>query len=1610
MFLPVSLRALSASLGLTLACVCVRAVDGVIPNRTYAPAEQFTAISPQLSSLHLNQPSVYNGYLILAGNAVHEVWDIADPYAPVLRSTFQSNFRSGEAESHQVTYSRRADGTGYMATISGRGVDIWNVTVTTAPTLVSQIQLPNINYGDVTGGIWGVAWHGKYLYAGATTHGLYVIDVSNPAAPAHVATLSRVALGNVPAGPLFPMGNTLVVTTPKTFAGVATVDISNPLQPRLLDSVIPTGGDSYIGGFYAGYATLITPFRAYDVTTDPANITLLGTTNTPYGEYTSFANNKMFFGGIRGGTHGVYKYDVTNPAAPVLEGRFVGRDTRWDDQFTCPIGNLIAVADDQQVDGRYVGGLIVVHDTQPDSTGPSVLKVFPADGSIGQPLSTCPTVSLSEWPELATVDATDFIVRPVGGAAIPGSWSTTTTLLTFGPDAPLLPSTLYEIVLPAGGVRDFVGNPIATGFRSTFRTGQGGVSGFPGNEAIAAVPPTELGQTTIFSLAATPAAATDYRWNFGNGQSATGPLVNHTYSGIGRYSVRLDIVPTGPRVDKFEAESAVLSGGVVSSPSNPGYTGTGMADFPGGTGTNVAVTWNLNLAAAAWVHLDFRYANGGTTARPLHLVVNGGTAIPLTFASTTAWNQYRMQPAPQAFYLPAGANTIVLRATNGSAGGNIDRLDLVHLQPEEAEDADLSAGISVRNWHPGFTGTGFADYDATGADVRIRWTLDLASPLTLPLNFRYANGGTGDRPLNLVINNGTPVALPFPATGSWTTYATQASSVLTFAAGTHTIDLVCSVPGSGGGNIDSLLLPALALPPSSISFTHIVHRPLTPTRPSASRPLELSADGATLWVCNPDADTVTRLDAATLAKLGEHPVGDQPENLALASDGRVWVVNHAAATLTILAADGSFSGFVSLPRGSRPYGLVFSPDGTRAHLSLQAAGRILTLDTASLATVAALDLPADADGCRPEPRGLALAHDGARLYATRFISPDAGGQVYEIDTSATAPGGLALLRTLALAAATGPDTSVHARGIPNYLVNTALTPDGGALWLPSKQDNIFRGGLRDGLPLGHDVTVRAVTSLVDLATGAPRAPGRIDHDNFDRAHAVDFSLLGDLAFVTLPGNHRVLVLDAATGGELTELPTGNTPTGVLFDPTRGRLFTLDFLGRTVSGFDVTALLTGTGAGAPPLAAPASTVATEPLSPEVLQGKRLFYDAASMSLNMEGYMSCASCHLDGGHDGRVWDFTHLGEGLRNTIDLRGRAGTAHGPLHWSANFDEVQDFEGQIRDLGQGEGLMNDADFHAGTRARSLGDRKAGRSQELDALAAYVASLATYPESPHRAEGGGLTAEGLRGRALFNRLACYACHGGQHFTDSPLALRHDVGTLKTSSGARLGGALDGLDTPTLRGAWASPPYGHDGATPTLEAWVARMASDGAGRHGRVSELGAGERSDLVAYLRQIDGREPAALAATGKGLPSLAKHLAAHGAAGGAADDPDGDGAANLLEYAIGASDPANPAATPETPSFMMVPPTGGAQGGPAFVFAVRAGAAWTGATARSAELIYRAAGSTDLVSWTVVPVSAPVPSGWPAPPAGHEWACFTLPPEMMAGGRGFLRVEISTAQ
>ena len=93
----------------------------------------------------------------------------------------------------------------------------------------------------------------------------------------------------------------------------------------------------------------------------------------------------------------------------------------------------------------------------------------------------------------------------------------------------------------------------------------------------------------------------------------------------------------------YEAEGALLSGPVVAT-NQAGYTGTGFADYVNASGD--FIEWTVNATAAGSFSLQFRYANGGTTNRPLQLKVNGTTvAASLAFAPTGSFGTWSLSSA-----------------------------------------------------------------------------------------------------------------------------------------------------------------------------------------------------------------------------------------------------------------------------------------------------------------------------------------------------------------------------------------------------------------------------------------------------------------------------------------------------------------------------------------------------------------------------------------------------------------------------------------------------------------------------------------------------------------------------------------------------------------------------------------------------------------------------------------------------------------------------------------------------------------------------------------------------------------------------------------------------
>jgi len=615
---------------------------------------------------------------------------------------------------------------------------------------------------------------------------------------------------------------------------------------------------------------------------------------------------------------------------------------------------------------------------------------------------------------------------------------------------------------------------------------------------------------------------------------------------------------------------------------------------------------------------------------------------------------------------------------------------------------------------------------------------------------------------------------------------------------------------------------------------------------AASSRLHLDPERERLWAVNVDSATVTAFGVDGGLHF-EAPVGGDPRGVT--GDASAVYVVAGDGTLTVLDAE---SGDVrSSARVGHTLEAVVATGG--GLLVSDSAGALLRVVDGSVQDRLELDLDASA---------IAVSHDGTRAYVAHFLTRGESARLSVVDLTT-----FALEDVVLLADDPGPDTLTSGRGVPNLLAALALDPAGRRVWIGALKANTNRGSFLSGQPLVSTNRLRGLLAPVDPAALADDVDERIDTNDADAVSALLFDARGRYLYAAHPGAGQVTIYDttearrfqrgasAAVLEHVARFDAGHTPRALALH--EGVLYVLAAHDRAVLRFDVNDVHS-------PRLLGRVVLTDEALPPEVALGQRLFHRSRAPRHSRDSYIACASCHPGGGHDGRTWDFTDAGEGLRNTIDLRGRGGTEHGRVHWSGNFDEIQDFENDIVHAFDGEGLAHDG---APPNAPLTGAPNAGRSAELDALATYVAYLREFPPSPHRVDGE-LTAAAERGRALFHdpALECVECHVPPRYTDSRLEdpLRHDVGTLLESSGARLGGPLDGLDTPTLHGLWATAPYLHDGRAETLRSVFREHDPDG--RHGRTRDLDDAALDDLVAFLLQLDGDDETPAPPIDAGVP------------------------------------------------------------------------------------------------------------------------------------------------
>lgn len=708
--------------------------------------------------------------------------------------------------------------------------------------------------------------------------------------------------------------------------------------------------------------------------------------------------------------------------------------------------------------------------------------------------------------------------------------------------------------------------------------------------------------------------------------------------------------------------------------------------------------------------------------------------------------------------------------------------------------------------------------------------------------FRFSTGGSLAAPLALTAAPsrapvGTSVTLatdPPPAGAGDATYEWDFSDGTPLVTTTApTVDHVFPAPGHQQVTVRRSDSGGTRFASTSVTVT----RTTTWSGPPRESSTVALADGAA-YVVNPESRTVTAVGVADGARRWEAVVGNGPGTVTVDDEGDVWVSVSAEDELVELSSSGTIIRRVSLPHGAKPYGLATISGRGAIVVTRSGDGRVDVVDSVdgSIRSTAALS---------GDPRGVAVNGDADELWVSRF-RPEPSMSAPRDPTPARVwriplgvAGGLGDVEAIDLSVdTTTVDGEGQARGVANYLEQVVLNPDGHEAWVPSKKDNVVGGVFRDGTALTPETTVRSMVSRIGADGGSPGL-GSIDINDRSAARAVAFTPAGDYAFIAHMESNEVTVVDAYTGDPIAALPeVGNTPTGLALDGASGTLLVQHTVDRAVSRYDVSELVEGTGVNSY-LLGRTDTVAVELLDEAERLGERVFHDASDPRMTSNRYLSCASCHQAGDSDGQTWDFTQRGEGLRSTTPLAGRSGVGQDRLHWSGNFDEMQDFENDIRAHFGGRGFLADPLFDQ--TGNPLGTPKAGRSAELDALAAYVQSLSEPPRSPYRADDGSLTAGAGRGAAVFSAAGCGSCHAGVTTTDG---IRRDVGTVDASSGRLNGQVSAAVDTPSLGGLWATAPYFHNGSAATIGDVLARG-------HGGLGALDPGQRADLVEYLLSLE---------------------------------------------------------------------------------------------------------------------------------------------------------------
>jgi DNA-binding beta-propeller fold protein YncE len=624
-----------------------------------------------------------------------------------------------------------------------------------------------------------------------------------------------------------------------------------------------------------------------------------------------------------------------------------------------------------------------------------------------------------------------------------------------------------------------------------------------------------------------------------------------------------------------------------------------------------------------------------------------------------------------------------------------------------------------------------------------------------------------------------------------------------------------------------------------------------PSLPRTGSTIALATRGGRTLAYTADEDdwAVHVVDVDAGKELGETPLDGRPSELMFLPDGRLVVLLRDRSLVQVMEPGdepASLETRCAVEAAPEPVGLALSPDDETLLVASGWGRALFAFNARTLSKVFEVPLAR-------EPRSVVVSDDGKFAYVSHAVGAKASRvkldehTVSEISLHAYDPQSAAQLRVLGTEVASLHDSN---QPVPDslrdsikeleaaqpscqgYALAKTIAPSGRILApqvLVDTGDATARAsgyGNDDNSTEVPDIAVIDATSGKTIATSLERPVDSSGWRGVDsretkrpecllpRAAAVEESHKSLL--VSCFGIDQVIEYDSLaaspTRAERQRWTVGAGPSGIAVDPAKNRAIVWSQFDRAVNVIDLGRGELVDDQGQLPRPAPRIDMAPDPtrkITTATALGRLLFHAVGDSRISRDG-RACASCHPDGRDDSLVWSTP---EGPRRSIMLAGRVRST-APYAWS--------------------GSHSDLKVHLATTFDRLNGAGGLKSVELDALAAYVESLA--PPPPLAILG---RAKVERGAQLFAsaEVGCAGCHAGAGGTDNE---SHDVKS-KTSADRN---AL--FNTPTLRFVGGTGPYFHDGRYPSLHELLLSNADN----MGHTRQLSAGDLDALEAYLRAL----------------------------------------------------------------------------------------------------------------------------------------------------------------